>query len=760
MRCKLKPLALAVMTVCSAPAWADSFVIEDIEVDGLQRINAATVFTYLPVKVGESFDETRSPEIIRELFATGFFSDIALRRRDNVLIVAVDERPAINDIRISGNKDIETQAILDAVRHVGLAKGRVFSPAVLERVRNELQQQYFARGKYNVSIEVETERLPRNRVDVVLNVREGEVARIRQVTIVGNEAFEEEDLVEAFDSGVPNRLMIFSKRDQYSRQKLAGDLEKLRSHYLDRGYLTFGINSTQVNITPDRRDIFITINIDEGDQYTVGDVLIAGTPILPEAELRSLLTVRPGDVFSRRAVADSAAAIARRLGDEGYAFANVNPIPAVDEDGKKVGMTFFIDPGRRVHVRRIDFTGNTRTNDEVYRREMRQFEGAMYSVSAIERSRIRLQRLSFVESVNIETRRVPGVEDQIDLKITVTERMSGSLTLGAGYSQSDGILLNAGISQENFMGTGKRLSVNINNSSINKTYSFAYTNPYYTEEGVSRGFGVFYRETDAAEAKISNYSANRLGANLTYGIPLTEYDSLRLVPKIENIEIITADDTPDEIFDFLAANGKQYNVLGVDMSYTHDTRDRVLLAKRGSLQRLGLEAIVPGSDLTYYKVDYRALQYIPLGEKFTLLLNGEVGYGAAYGDSSDLPFFEKFFVGGPGSVRGYASRSLGPRDSKGEPFGGNFRVSGTAELMIPATFLDNTEQVGMGLFVDFGQVYASIDDFDAAELRASAGIGVTWLSPLGALTFSLGQALNEKPGDKTEIFQFSFGTNF
>lgn len=760
MRFNLKMLVFAVLTICSMQSHADTFVVEDIEVDGLQRITAGTVFTYLPVKVGDTFDEAQTASVIRELFATGFFADISLTRRDNVLVVVVEERPSINDIRLEGNRDLKTEDILTAVRQVGLAKGRIYSPAILEQVSNELRQQYFARGKYNANIDVNVERLPRNRVDVVITVREGEVARIRKIAVVGNESFDEAKLIKNLDSGVPRRFMFFSKRDHYSRQKLAGDLEKLRSHYLDGGFLHFNITSTQVSITPDRKDIFVTVNIDEGQQYTVSDIAIAGAPAVPEEELRALVTVALGDVFSRRTVTESAAEIAKRLGDEGYAFANVNPVPDVDEAARTVALTFFIDPGRQVYIRRINFTGNTRTNDEVYRREMRQMEGALYSTSAIERSRVRIQRLSYVESANIETRRVAGADDQIDLEIAVTERLAGNLMLGAGFSQSDGFLLNINVTQENFMGTGKRVALNFNNSSINRTYSVSYLNPYHTEDGVSRGFGFYFRETDAAEADISRYSMDRIGANVSYGIPVTEYDTLRITPKYEWIEVTTVDDTPKEISDYLRDNDDAYNLLALDVSYTRDTRDRTLLASRGGLNRVGLEVIVPGSDLTYAKLDLRSLRYIPLGNTFTLALNGEIGYGEAYGDTTDLPFFEKYLAGGSGSVRGYKARSLGPLDSNGDPYGGNFRLVGNAELIFPAPFVDRADTIKTSLFLDAGHVYATYDDFEASEIRMSAGVGMTWLSPVGALTFSLAKALNEKSVDETETFQFNLGAGF
>ncbi len=741
-------------------AQAADFVIDDIEVEGLQRIAPGTVFTYLPVRVGDRFEASRSAEIVRVLFRTGFFSDVSLQRRDNILIVQVVERPAINEIRISGNRDIKTEQLTDALRQVGIARGRVFNRTALERMESELLQQYFARGKYNVNVTVAVEDLPRNRVDIVIDINEGQVARIQRVNIVGNQAFSNEALLRRFSSGVPPWYAFFSRRDHYSKQKLAGDLEALRSRYLDEGFVNFTIDSTQVTLTPDRRDLYITININEGERYTISDVRLAGELVVEASELQELLEVSPGDTFSRARITASIEALTRRLGNEGYAFASVNPIPEVDDERRRIELTFFVDPGQRVYVRRINFSGNQRTRDEVFRREMRQMEGGWYSASAIERSRVRLQRLSFVESVDLQTRRVPGLSDQVDLDIAITERLSGSFVVGAGYAQSQGALFNMSLSQENFFGTGNRVSLAFNNSRINRIYSLSYTNPYYTLDGVSRGFNLYYRETDASRAEISRYSSNRLGADLSYGIPLTEYDSLRFTPGFERIEILTSERTPGEILDFLDQHGRTFNIYSLNAAFAHDTRNRIVFPDYGNLQRVVLESAVPGSDLEYYKASYQHQHYFQLRPALTLGMTGEVGYGKHYGDTSELPFFEKYFAGGTRSVRGYKDYSLGPRDSNNDPFGGDFRVIGGAELFFPPPFMDESPNLRMSFFLDAGQVFAGYDDFAADDIRASTGVGLSWLSPVGALTFSMAHALNDKPQDRLQAFQFTIGASF
>lgn len=757
----IQTLALAgALLVFAGDLSAAAFVVEDIELEGLERIEPGTVFTYLPIQVGDRFDTNRSAEIVQALFDTGFFSDITLRRRDNVLVVEVEERPAIAEITFEGNEDISDEDLTAALESVEIARGRVFNRSVLERLENELVQQYLARGKYNVKVDTEITELERNRVVIKIDISEGAVARIKRVNVVGNEEFTEEELTEDFESGIPPWWAFFSSRDKYSKEKLTGDLETLRTHYLDEGYLKFNIDSTQVSITPDNQDIYITINIDEGERYTVSEVKLAGEFVVPEQELEELLKVEPGDTFSRSQVVKSVDDISRRLGDEGYAFANVNPIPEVNEARKEVSLTFFVDPGQRIYVRRINILGNANTSDEVYRRELRQIEGGWYSLSDIELSRQRVQRLPYVESVEINTERVPGVDDMVDLNVSVKERLAGNFAIGAGYSQSQGFLFNLALTQDNFLGTGKRVGIRFDNSDFNTIYSFTYTNPYYTIDGVSRGFSVNYTETDAAEANISDYSAEQLGANITYGIPFSEFDTLRASGGYRDVSIGTTINTPPEIRDFLDDNGDEYNIFQLSSSLIHDTRNRTVFADRGNLQRLNLEAAVPGSDLEYYRTDYSNLQYIPLTSGLTLSLNGEVAYGGGYGNTTDLPFFEKYYGGGFGTVRGYEANSLGPRDSFGEPLGGNFRVISNIELLFPPPFTEEASNLRFGLFFDAGNVFGDVGDFDVSELRTAVGLATSWITPVGALTFSLAQALNDEPGDDTETFQFNIGTIF
>ncbi len=749
-------------------ATAVSFIVEDIELQGLGRIEPGTVFTYLPIEVGDRFGTRRSGEIVRALYDTGFFDDIELRRRGDVLIVKVTERPAINDITFEGNEDISDEDLTEALRSVEIAKGRVFNRSVLERLKNELKQQYLARGKYNANIETRIKLLPRNRVNINIDISEGAVASIERVNIVGNEAFSEEELTEDFQSGIPAWWALFSSRDQYSKEKLTGDLETLRTYYLNRGYLQFDIDSTQVSITPDNEDIYIAINVDEGEQYTVDEVRLAGTFPVPQAELERLITIRSGATFSRAQVVRVINSINRRLGNEGYAFANINPIPEIDEANKKVALTFFVDPGQRMYVRRINIYGNASTSDEVYRRELRQIEGGWYSLSDIALSRQRIQRLPYVESVEINTERIPGVSDMIDLNVEIVERLAGNFAIGAGYSQSQGFLFNLSVTQDNFLGTGKRVGIRFDNSDFNTVYSITYTNPYYTIDGVSRGFNVSYSKTDASELDISDYDADQLGASVIYGIPFSEFDTLRASAGYEKIKVGTSLNTPQEIFNFIRGNGNDYDIFNLSGGLVHDTRNRTVFADRGNLQQLSLDLASPGSDLEYYRASYRNQSYLPLTRALTLSLNGEVAYGDGYGGTTDLPFFEKYYAGGFGTVRGYASNSLGPRDTPlpgsnriPEPFGGNFLTIANVELLFPPPFTEEQiDNFRVGLFFDAGNVFGDFSEFDASEIRTSAGVTASWITPVGALTFSLGQALNPQDEDETELFQFNIGTIF
>ena len=756
---RLRLLALVLMLPCLA--WGfEPFVIQDIRIEGLERISAGTVFNYLPLKVGETLNLERAGAAIRTLYRTRFFRDVRLQRDGDILIVDVQERPAIASIKISGNEDIETDPLLDSLKQIGLADGRVFERSLLDKVEQELQRQYFSRGKYGVKINTTVTPLERNRVAIEINVSEGRAARIKEISIVGNRVFPEKKLLELFELTTPTLFSFYTGTDQYSKQKLAGDLETLRSYYLDKGYINFDIDSTQVSITPDLKDIYITINISEGEQYRIREVRMSGDFVVPPEELFSLVEINPGDVFSRKRVTQTVDEIGEYLSDRGYAFANVNTIPEVDEEAKEVVATFFIDPGKRVYVPQINMSGNTSTRDEVLRREMRQMEGGWFSASSVERSKVRLDRLGFFEDVNVETPTVPGTTDEVDVNYSVKETPSGSLSVGAGFSQSSGIILNASVTQNNFLGSGNRVSFQVNNSSVNTIYSFSYNNPYYTIDGVSRGFGLTYNKTDANEANVADYTTDTFGGNINFGIPVNEYDRIFMGSEFQNIKLKTSDFTAQEITDFVDQHGDKYNTLTLTGGWSHDTRNKAIFADRGAYQQLSAEVAVPGLDLQYYKINARQLVYVPLTRLTTLSLNLDIGYGDGYGDFDELPFFENFFAGGTRSVRGYEDNTLGPRDSFNDPIGGDFKTVGNVELIFPPPFFAETNSLRLTAFFDIGNVYERFEDFDKAELRYSVGVGAIWLSPLGPLTFSIAQPLNSKADDDTQPFQFQVGTGF
>ena len=757
----IKRLVLVcVLVIISLPVLAETFRLQDIQIEGLERIEAGTVFTYLPIKVGEELDENNTAFIARELYKSGFFNDIQLRREGNILVVTVQEKPAIASLSFDGNKILDDEQLAEVLTDVGIAQGRVFNRSVLERLENELIQQYFAFGKYSVNIDTQVRELERNRVDVGIHIIEGDAAKIKQVKVVGNTVFEEEDLIDDFESGLKPWYKFWGSRDRYEKQKLQGDIEILRSQYLDEGYLRFDVPSTQVSISPNKEDIFITINVDEGEQYTIDDIKLAGNLIFPEEEVRSLVDLATGDTFSRAKIVASTNAISRRLGDEGYAFPNINPVPEVDEETKKVDLTFFVDPGKRVYVRRINFTGHKTTRDEVYRRELRQMESGWYSQTNIEASRRRIQRLSYVDRVDIETRRVPGVDDFVDLDIAVEERLAGSFNVGAGFSGSQGVVASTSVSQENFLGTGKSVSFRINTSKVNTVYGLNYVNPYYTIDGISRGFGFDFVSTDSEEADISDFDSDQFAVSMNYGIPLTENDRIGAGLQLRTTEIQTNINTPLEVISFIQENDDEYLNLTVTSNFTHDTRNRSLFPNQGNRQRLGIELSIPGSDLEFYKINYENAFYFPLGETFTLSLGSEIGYGDQYGDTTDLPFFEKFRAGGIDSVRGYESNTLGPRDSFDDSFGGNFVTVARTQVLFPPPFLENKGRARLALFVDAGNVFEKFDDFDSADIRGSFGLAVNWVTGLGGISAAISSPFNDEPGDDTETFQFNLGTSF
>ncbi|RLQ23710.1 outer membrane protein assembly factor BamA [Seongchinamella sediminis] len=842
-------------------ASAETFQISDIRVEGLQRISAGSVFAALPVGVGDTFDEYAVRASARSLFATGNFDDIRIGRDGNVLVVVVVERPSISEINIEGNKAIETEALLDGLKGAGLAVGQVFQRSTLEGMQMELQRQYVQQGRYDAAIETEVLPEPRNRVSINIDVDEGTVATIKHINVVGNEVFDDDELQEIFELRTTGWFSFFTNDDKYSKEKLTGDLESLTSYYMDRGYLQFRIDSTQVSVSPNKEEVYITANVSEGDLFTVGSVDLSGDLVLPEEDLRRFLLVAEGQTFSQQLVTSTEEYMTRRLGNEGYSFAKVTGIPEVEEDGNVVAMKFFVDPGKRTYVRRITFKGNMKTADDVLRREMRQMESAPASASAIEQSRVRLERLGYFSKATVETPQVPGHDDLIDVEFEVEEQSSGSIGASFGYAQDAGLILGLNLQQDNFMGTGKRVGINLNSSRYQDLYNFSYTNPYFTEDGVSRGFNVFYRSTDLSEVNVASYTTDTLGGAINFGYPIKETQRLgfsfglsdteitagrfavqeikaspRLLDGVDywfestqqndgtfsDVEqIIPIQDLPFEQLTipeepgFLDKNGDNFLNWTITSSWSQSTLNRGRMATRGTANSISLEVAMPGSDLEFYKLNYRGEIYFPVTRNWTLRLRGELGYGDGYGDTTELPFYEHFFAGGFGSVRGFESNTLGPRSTPAElystrqpvtaidedgnaieiggengrqfgyvsrdgkllvetlrddpdPFGGNVLIEGSAELLFPLPFIKDRSKLRSAFFVDVGNVFntkcsasqINCFDIDADELRYSVGVGVTWITGFGPMTFSLAKPLNAGPEDEEEAFQFTLGRGF
>jgi outer membrane protein insertion porin family len=850
-------------------ALAQTFIIADIRVEGLQRVSAGSVFAALPVGVGDLVDEQSMRSAARSLFATGNFDDIQLGRDGNVLVVVVVERPSISEINIDGNKAIETEALLDGLKGAGLAVGQVFQRSTLEGMQLELQRQYVQQGRYDANIETEVLPEPRNRVTINIDVDEGTVATIKHINVVGNEAFSDAEIAELFELQTTGWLSFFTNDDKYSKEKLTGDLEKLTSYYMDGGYLQFSIDSTQVSVSPNMEEVYITANVTEGEIYTVSTVGLSGDLVLPEADLKRFLLVSEGQVFSQQLVTATEDYLTRRLGNDGYNFAKVTGIPEVDEEDNTVSMKFFVDPGKRTYVRRINFKGNLKTADDVLRREMRQMESAPASAASIEQSRVRLERLGYFSRATVETPEVPGHDDLIDVEFAVEEQSSGSIGASIGYAQDAGIILGFNVQQDNFLGTGKRIGVGINSSQYQDLYNFSYTNPYYTEDGVSRGFNIYYRSTDLSEVNVASYSTDTFGGNINFGYPIKETQRLgfsfgvsntdvtagrfavqeiKASPRLDSsvddwfestlkvddegltyydgVEVIQPIDTLPpayEIFPpedgFLDENGNEFLNWTITASWSQSTLNRGRMATRGAAQTVALEVAVPASDLEFYKLTYKGEIYfpVPVLDSWTLRLRTELGYGDGYGDTNGLPFYENFFAGGFGSVRGFQSNTLGPRSTparpysvdtpvteidengqplqfggpkgnefgyvylpqtgklaidqqrnNGDPFGGDVLVEGSIELIFPLPFLKDQNSVRSALFIDGGNVFSTnclstqlnCTDVDFGELRYSMGVGLTWITGFGPLTFSLAKPFNEDEFDQDEVFQFTLGRGF
>jgi outer membrane protein insertion porin family len=795
----LPALLLAVPAVLAQTESAE-FTVGDIKIEGLQRITEGTVYNYLPINIGDRLDSRRIDEALRALYATGFFRDIEIRRDGGTLVVAVLERPSIDSFTITGNKDIKTEDLVKSLRNVGLARGKTFNQSTLDEVKRYLTDQYYSRGKYAVRVDTKIEELPGNRVKIAIDVAEGKRSKIRQINIVGNEAFSDEDLQDEFKLKTPNWLSWYRQDDRYSREELSGDIEKLRSHYMDRGYANMDVESTQVAISPDKNDMFITLNVKEGDVYRVADVKIAGNLVVPEAELRGLLAVRRGDIFSRKMITTTQELMQLRLGQDGYAFAKIDPVPKEVPGTKEIELTFLVDPGNRAYVRNISFTGTTGINDDVLRREMRQMEGGYLSNAAVERSKQRLQRLPYIEKVEVETNPVPGTPDLVDVVYDVKEGLPGQFSGGIGYSESQSVLLNGSFVHSNFMGTGNRVSAEINAGQYAKVFSLSHTDPYTTIDGVSRTIAATYRTIDQYTSSSSDFQTETGSVGVDYGWPISEFQSVRVGLAFQRADLFTDPYASSaEALDWVQNNGNTYtqaNEVGIppisltyygtkfdtfDFSsgWAFDSRNRSIFADRGARHRLNLLYTLPGSDVEFYSLNYDYLQFFPLGKWLTLMLNSEVGYGDALGDTTSIPPYRRFFAGGPETVRGFRESRLGPKDSFGNPYGGNLKFTNQFELLLPTpTKWKNSAR--FSVFFDIGNVFSTDDvefvgkdgitpvDYDFAfdKLRYSTGVAVQWMAPLGVFRFSFAVPLNEQKGtaveygDETEGFQFSIGQAF
>jgi outer membrane protein insertion porin family len=754
-------LATMLCLLAATCAWAQTFqpfVVRDIRVEGLQRTEPGTVFSYLPVKVGETMTEEKAQQALRALFATGFFKDVRLDVENEVLIVYVEERPAIAQVDFSGVKEFEPDNLRKVLREMGIAEGRVFDRSVLEGAEQELKRQYLSRGRYSAEVQTTVTPLERNRVGINFSVTEGDVAKIRSINLVGTQSFPQKTLLDEFALRTPGWLTWYTKQDQYSRQKLSADLETLRSYYLNRGYLDFTVDSTQVSITPDKQDIYITINVTEGEKYTVSEVQLTGQLLLPVDQLEKLIRVKAGDVYSREKLVESMKAINDRLGNDGYAFANANPVPRVDKEKRTVAFTVVVDPGRRVYVRRINIGGNTKTRDEVVRREMRQLEGAFFDASKVQLSKTRIDRTQYFKDVNVETTPVAGTTDQVDVSYTVEEKPTGAVLLGAGFSSVEKLIVSGSVAQQNVFGSGKSISVNVNSGRVNQVYALSYLNPYYTIDGVSQGFDLYKRDTDASTLSVGPYVTKTLGGGLRFGYPLSENEALNFGVTAESVKLETFSNSPLSYLSFVSQFGNQYSYGAGTVGIASDTRDSAIQTTRGAVSRTALE--IAGGDIQYYRVNVSYQWYYPLSRTMTLLLNGDAGYAHGIGNKP-VPFFKNYYAGGPGSVRGFRPFSLGPQDAIGNSLGGSRKLVGSAEVLFPVPGAQQDKSLRLAAFLDFGQVFGVGEKFSLGEVRYAAGLALAWTSPFGPLKLSLAQPLNEKQGfDRVQRLQFTFGTAF
>ena len=761
-------IGAAVMALCSGQAMAIApFVIKDIRVEGIQRTEAGTVFSYLPVRVGETFNDDKSVTAIKALYATGFFKDVRLEADGQVLVVLVEERPAISKVEFTGTKEFEKDVLVKALKDIGVGEAKIFDKASVDRAEQELKRQYLSRGLYGVKLVTTVTPLERNRVNITFAVDEGEIAKIKQINIIGNKVFSDKELREQLALNTGGWFSWYTKADQYSKTKLTGDIESLKSFYLNRGYIEMNIDSTQVSITPDKKDIYITINITEGEKYNVADIKFEGETFGREDELRSLVLLRKGAVYSGELLTATNKLISDRLGTFGYAFANVNANPDINQEKREVSFTFFIDPGKRAYVRHMNIAGNTTSRDEVIRREFRQFESSWYDANKIKLSRDRVDRLGYFKDVTIDTPEAQGTSDQVDVNLTVVEKPTGNFTIGGAFSQSEKFTFQAAIQQANFAGSGTTVGMELNTSKYSRTISFSQVDPYYTDDGVSRSYEVYLRTQRPPALNIGSYTIKQKGGRISYGVPFSEVDTVFLGIGLERSSIETDSTSPTRFLQYVSdvtgnASGigkAETNAVPLTLAWARDSRDSGLTPSAGRYQRLNLELDVIGKQ-KYYRAVYEQQYYKPMIWKTVLALKGEIDYGRGLGDTP-YPVFKNFYGGGIGSVRGYESSSLGAVDSRyGDALGGSSRVIGNAELQLPFPGSGQDRSLRWFGFLDAGQVYQEGEKLRYSQLRYSAGLGISWISPVGPLKLSYAKPLNAKPTDRLERFQFQMGSGF
>jgi outer membrane protein insertion porin family len=797
----------AVVALLSAPAVraqvealaTERFTVGDIRVQGLQRVSEGTVYNYLPVNIGDDLTAQRLREALRALYATGFFRTVELRRDGATLLVVVKERPSIESFEIKGNKDIKTEELTKSLRNFGLAAGKTFDRSLLEEVKGSLTDQYYSRGKYGVRLDTTVEDQPDNRVRIKIDIKEGARARIRQISIVGNTKFKEKEILSTFELKTPKWNSWYKQNDRYSRESMQGDLEKLESWYQDRGYANFAIESAQVTIAPEKDDMFITVSVKEGDVYKIADSKIAGNTIVPLEQLQALLLVQKGQIYSQQIITATQKLIENRLGEDGYAFAKVDPVPKLDNEKQEVTMTFLVDPGKRVYVRHITFAGVNRTNDVVLRREMRQLEGAWVSNVALERSKQRIQQLPYIEKVEFEKNKVEGTDDLVDVEYTIKEGPSAQLSGGLGYSASQSFMLNGSYADSNFMGTGKRVALELNTGKYAKVLSFSHSNPYVGINNISRTYNLRYSDVTQFVSASSDFSSKSLGAGIEFGYPITEYQGLRFGLNATHSELLTtsngsarqaqnwvqqngnpysrsAVDDFGNVFEFF---GSKFTALELSAGWYMQSLNRGLFPDRGQRQTISLSSSIPGSAVEYWVADYQYVRYIPIWRRFTGLVNLRASYGDGFGSTTGLPPYRLFYGGGPDTVRGYRESRLGPKDNFGNPYGGNLQLVARTELVLPMPAKWQTS-ARVSLFHDMGNVFSTDGTqflgrdaltpvtykFKYNNLRRSVGLAVEWLAPLGLFRFSYAQPLNPSDGssvtfpDEKERFQFSVGQAF